>query len=181
MKTYNHHHHHNHHINDQELFVNPQMIKMVVTNTVHQVHIYKFRRKGFPKRYFPKTPIKKSLPKHIFFRTIQTCHEQKIPGLFKLPRVDHREVGCDWREWCDWGGNQVFGIIVHLQSGIWYYHVFAIRYLVFLCICNRVFDIIMYLQSGICNHNIISIRHCTPCWSSSLVVFYSLVVKSYLF
>ena len=38
MKTYNHHHHHNHHINDQELFVNPQMIKMVVTNTVHQVY-----------------------------------------------------------------------------------------------------------------------------------------------
>ena len=36
---YNHHHHNNHHNNDQELFVNPQMIKMVVTNTVHQVHI----------------------------------------------------------------------------------------------------------------------------------------------
>ena len=66
MKTYNHHHHHNHHINDQELFVNPQMIKMVVTNTVHQVHIY-------------------NLPKPICSRTIQTLQQKLFfQGPFKL-------------------------------------------------------------------------------------------------
>ena len=39
--------------------------------------------------------------------------------------------------------NQVFGIIMYLQSGIWYSYVFAIGYLILLCICNQVFAIII--------------------------------------
>ena len=150
------------------------MIKMVVTNTVHQVQCTSYQV-YFVKRPFPPNPflLEGTFPKTFFFRTIQTA-------------TSRSQRSWSWLMWAMWLEKQsgvwyfamyllsgIWYFAMYLQSGIWYFAMYLQLtgyHRIFKSICNQVFwcvfyhilhcmYLIMYLQSDIAMHLQFDIFH----------------------